>query len=61
MVSNPTVTADGSLKIMFSERTPQKILSQITVPLSLMRMHVPSLEEAYIDLVSNGHDEAEVC
>ncbi len=58
---DPTVTADGSLKIMFSERTPQKILSQITVPLSLMRMHVPSLEEAYIDLVSNGHDEAEVC
>ena len=58
---DPKVMADGSLKIMFSERTPQKILSHITVPLSMMRMHVPSLEEAYIDLVSNGHDDGEVC
>ena len=58
---DPKVMEDGSLKIMFSERTPQKILSQIDVPLSLMRMHVPSLEEAYIDLVSNDADEGEAC
>jgi ABC-2 type transport system ATP-binding protein len=58
---DPKVTEDGSLKIMFSERTPQKILSQIDVPLSLMRMHVPSLEEAYIDLVSNDADAGEAC
>jgi ABC-2 type transport system ATP-binding protein len=58
---DPKVTEDGSLKIMFSERTPQKVLSQITVPLSLMRMHMPSLEEAYIDLVSKGQDEGEAC
>ena len=58
---DPMVMEDGSLKIMFSERTPQEILSHITVRLSLMRMHMPSLEEAYIDLVSNGQDEEEVC
>ena len=58
---DPKVREDGSLKIMFTERTPQKILSQITVPLSLMRMHMPSLEEAYIYLVSKGQDEGEAC
>jgi ABC-2 type transport system ATP-binding protein len=58
---DPEVTEDGSLKIMFSDRTPQKVLSQITVPLSLMHMHIPSLEEAYIDLVSNGENKEEVC
>jgi ABC-2 type transport system ATP-binding protein len=58
---DPKVTENGSLKIMFSERTPQKVLSHITVPLSLMHMHMPSLEEAYIDLVSNDANEGEVC
>ena len=58
---DPKVTENGSLKIMFSERTPQKLLSQITVPLSLMHVHMPSLEEAYIDLVSNDTDEGEAC
>ena len=58
---DPKVMEDGCLKIMFSERTPQKIISQIAVPLSLMRMHMPSLEEAYIDLVSNDADEEEAC
>jgi ABC-2 type transport system ATP-binding protein len=54
------VTDDGSLKIRFSESTPQAILSQIKTPLTLMRLHVPSLEEAYIDLVSNDSVEGEV-
>lgn len=58
---DPKVTEDGSLKVMFSGRTPQNVLSRITVPLSLMRMHMPSLEEAYIDLVSKGQDEGEAC
>jgi ABC-2 type transport system ATP-binding protein len=58
---DPEVTENGSLKIMFSERTPQNVLSQITVPLSLMHTHMPSLEEAYIDLVSKGQDDGGAC
>jgi len=50
---------DGSLKVRFSESTPQNILSQIKTPLSFMRLHEPTLEEAYIDLVSNGQDKEE--
>ncbi|HEY3419039.1 MAG TPA: ABC transporter ATP-binding protein [Methanomassiliicoccales archaeon] len=54
------IAEDGSLKVRFTDGTPQAILSQIKVPLSLMRMHTPSLEEAYIDLVSHDGDDAEV-
>jgi ABC-2 type transport system ATP-binding protein len=55
----PEPTEDGRLKVRFSESTPQDILSQIKTPLSFMRLHEPTLEEAYIDLVSNGQDEEE--
>lgn len=57
----PEVTEDGCLKVRFSDRTPQAILSQVKVPLSMMRLHTPSLEEAYVDLVSNGGSEGEAC
>ncbi|MGP8057660.1 MAG: ABC transporter ATP-binding protein [Nitrososphaerales archaeon] len=55
----PEPLEDGSLKLRFSENTPQNILAQIKTPLSFMRLHEPTLEEAYIDLVSNGKDEEE--
>ncbi|MGA2875563.1 MAG: ATP-binding cassette domain-containing protein [Nitrososphaerales archaeon] len=55
----PEVVEDGRLKISFSESTPQKILSQIKTPLSFMRLHEPTLEEAYIGLVSNGQGNEE--
>ena len=55
----PEPMEDGSLKVRFNENTPQNILAQIKTPLSFMRLHEPTLEEAYIDLVSNGKDEEE--
>ncbi len=58
---DPRVTNDGCLMIRFSDRTPQTILSQIKVPLSMMYVHTPSLEEAYVELVSNGTDDGTVC
>ncbi|MDW5564210.1 MAG: ABC transporter ATP-binding protein [Methanomassiliicoccus sp.] len=54
-------TDDGCLRIMFTENTPQAILSKIKVPLTVMHLHIPSLEEAYVDLVNNGNDKGEVC
>jgi ABC-2 type transport system ATP-binding protein len=56
----PEQMEDGRFKVGFSESTPQNILSQIKTPLSLMRLHEPTLEEAYIDLVSYGQEEEEV-
>jgi ABC-2 type transport system ATP-binding protein len=61
---HPEVAEDGSLKIRFEDLTPQSILSQIDVPLSRMQVSAPSLEEAYIGIVSvdrrDGDDEANV-
>jgi len=54
-------TDDGGLRIRFTENTPQAILSNIKVPLTVMDLHIPSLEEAYVNLVSNGKDSGEVC
>ncbi|MGC2288541.1 MAG: ABC transporter ATP-binding protein [Thermoplasmata archaeon] len=47
---------DGSLKVRFAQPTPQELLSRITTPLSKMRLHTPTLEEAYIEKL--GREEA---
>jgi ABC-2 type transport system ATP-binding protein len=52
-----TTGEDGLLKVAFDGATPQGLLARITVPLTVLRIHVPSLEEAYIELV--GREEAE--
>jgi ABC-2 type transport system ATP-binding protein len=51
---HPEVAEDGSLKVSFTEDTPQTILSRIRVPLSVLRVHMPTLEEAYVGLVTDG-------
>ncbi|MGD0249584.1 MAG: ABC transporter ATP-binding protein [Thermoplasmata archaeon] len=51
---HPEVAEDGSLKVSFTEDTPQTILSRIRVPLSVLRIHMPTLEEAYVGLVTDG-------
>jgi ABC-2 type transport system ATP-binding protein len=53
----PEVTENGSLKVSFVEDTPQNILSRIRVPLSVLQVHMPSLEEAYVRLVTEGEGE----
>lgn len=50
---------DGCLRVDFTEATPQAVLSRISVPLTIMRLHVPSLEEAYIELVGRDGLSAE--
>lgn len=56
---DPEITYDGHLKVRFKAETPQAILSKIKTNLSLMRLHVPSLEEAYIDLVNEDRGQEE--
>jgi ABC-2 type transport system ATP-binding protein len=50
-------TQEGKFKVHFEEQTPQQILSQIKTPLSLMEIHRPTLEEAYMDLVAEKNGE----
>jgi ABC-2 type transport system ATP-binding protein len=55
---NPEITEDGKFKVHFEQQTPQQILFQIKTPLSLMELHTPTVEEAYMDLVENKTEEA---
>ncbi|MGA3111179.1 MAG: ABC transporter ATP-binding protein [Candidatus Bathyarchaeia archaeon] len=49
----PETTEDSKFKVYFEQQTPQQILSQIKTPLSLMELHTPTLEEAYMNLIEN--------
>ncbi len=46
-----TAREDGLLEVAFDAPTPQEILARLTVPLRVLRVHTPTLEEAYIELV----------
>jgi ABC-2 type transport system ATP-binding protein len=54
----PETTEDGKFKVHFKQQTPQAILQQIKTPLSQMVLHKPTLEDAYMNLVENGTEEA---
>ncbi len=56
----PETTEDGKFKVYFEQQTPQQILSQIKTPLSLMELHMPTLEEAYMDLIENNIEEVSI-
>lgn len=52
----PEITEDGKFKVHYEQQTPQQILSQIKTPLSLLELHTPTLEEAYMDLVEEKNE-----
>jgi ABC-2 type transport system ATP-binding protein len=56
----PETTEDGKFKVYFEQQTPQQILSQIKTPLSLMELHMPTLEEAYMNLIENNIEEVAI-
>jgi ABC-2 type transport system ATP-binding protein len=56
----PDITEDGKFKVHFEQQTPQQILCQIKTPLSLMELHTPTLEEAYMDLVADKNEEVAI-
>jgi ABC-2 type transport system ATP-binding protein len=47
----PTVEADGLLRVTYAEQTAQELIARIDTPLSVLRIHEPSLEEAYVELL----------
>jgi ABC-2 type transport system ATP-binding protein len=49
---------NGLIRIAYAADTAQSIIARIKTPLSVLRVHEPSLEEAYVELVSGSHEEA---
>ena len=51
-----TARDDGLLEVAFDGPTPQDVLARVSVPLRVLRVHTPTLEEAYIELVGPESD-----
>ncbi len=54
----PIIDATGLIRITYDGVTPQPILSRIRTPLSVLRVHDPSLEDAYVALLRRPDEEA---
>jgi len=54
------VDATGLVRVAYEGPTAQSILAQLRTPLSVLRVHDPSLEEAYVELLrrSDAADES---
>ena len=48
------VSGDGPFKIMLTGRGVHPVLRSIETPLSVVRTHAPSLEDAYLEIVGAG-------
>ncbi len=56
---SPDVSVDGTIRIAYDQATAQAIIGRIRTPLTVLRVHDPSLEEAYVELLrSNETAEA---
>jgi len=47
----PTVDPDGLFRVSYPEQTAQELIARIDTRLSVLRIHEPSLEEAYVELL----------
>jgi ABC-2 type transport system ATP-binding protein len=52
----PTVDPDGLFRVSYPEQTAQELIARIDTPLSVLRIHEPSLEEAYVELLRQPED-----
>ena len=48
---DPVDEPDGRLRVTYDDGTAQGIISALRTPLSVLRVHEPSLEEAYVELL----------
>lgn len=54
----PTEEEGGLLRIDLNpERTAQKVIRSIQTPLTTLKIHTPTLEEAYLEIISKGTEE----
>jgi ABC-2 type transport system ATP-binding protein len=53
----PAIDPTGLVRVTYEGDTAQPLISRIRTPLSVLRVHEPSLEEAYVELL-RGSEEA---
>ena len=49
-----SVTLDGQLRVNFTNETPQEIIAGLKTPLSKLKIHEPTLEDAYVNLLGKN-------
>jgi ABC-2 type transport system ATP-binding protein len=54
----PAVGVDGVIRIPYDQATAQSIIGRIETPLTVLRVHDPSLEEAYVELLRTSEAAA---
>jgi ABC-2 type transport system ATP-binding protein len=54
----PTLVHNGVIRVRYETDTAQSIIARIQTPLSALRVHEPSLEEAYVELVAGSEEVA---
>ena len=55
---DPELDENGLIRVAYQGATAQPIISRILTPLSVLRVHDPSLEEAYVELLRRPDEEA---
>jgi ABC-2 type transport system ATP-binding protein len=48
---DPAIGDDGLVRVAYDGLTAQSVIARIATPLSVLRVHDPSLEEAYVELL----------
>jgi ABC-2 type transport system ATP-binding protein len=54
----PAVDDSGLIRVPYDGQTAQQLIARIDTPLSVLRVHEPSLEEAYVELLRKPDEEA---
>ncbi len=45
---------EKGLKVAYQKQTPQQLLSSLKTPLTILNIHQPTLDEAYLNLIKEG-------
>jgi ABC-2 type transport system ATP-binding protein len=54
----PVTDENGLLRVAYEGTTAQSLINRIQTPLSVLRVHEPSLEEAYVQLLRTSEEAA---
>jgi ABC-2 type transport system ATP-binding protein len=54
---SPTTDPTGELRVPYTGVTAQELIARIQTPLSVLRVHEPSLDEAYVELLRQPDEE----
>jgi ABC-2 type transport system ATP-binding protein len=57
--ASPVLDDAGLVRVAYTGPTPQPLIARLRTPLSVLRVHDPSLEEAYVELIRSGAPSSE--